>query len=316
VQDKRRSHSYFSLLIFLHLDNKDLQVEPQDGTAISAMSPSDPISGGLLEEDVVPDGFGHYAENVYFPLDKEVVPGLYLIKVNGTSASPWNITLSIDGEIISSLQESTMTKSLGIQVNPPPPKCVTGVYECCADTDCEADQACAARSCVMMGHPRFTLTWFGSGEYDFFVCELLLDYGNKRVSIPWVFSAFWFIADDKDIVVTTPGSVDIYFDNPSDPVSGGVLEGDVVPSGRNFYSENVYFPLDRSAPLGNYKYLVRSTGDEEWNVTVALGEKVVGFASGTGDQSFSYLLGENTTTATGPAAKWGAQEGLIFLIVY
>jgi hypothetical protein len=131
------------------------------------MSPSDPISGGILEDDVVPDGFGHHAENIYFPIDKEVVPGLYLIKVNGTSASPWNITLSIDGEIISTLQESTMTKSLGIQVNPPPPKCVTGVYECCADTDCEADQVCAARSCVKTGHPRFTLTWFGSGEYNF-----------------------------------------------------------------------------------------------------------------------------------------------------
>jgi hypothetical protein len=79
------------------------------------------------------------------------------------------------------------------------------------------------------------------------------------------------------------------------------LEGDVVPSGRNFYSENVYFPLNGSAPLGSYKYLVRSTGDEEWNVTVALGERVVGFASGMGDQSFSYLLGENTTIATAPS---------------
>lgn len=79
------------------------------------------------------------------------------------------------------------------------------------------------------------------------------------------------------------------------------MEGDVVPNGRNFYSENVYFPLNGSAPLGSYNYLIRSTGDDEWNVTVALGERVVGFASGTGDQSFSYLLGENATIAPAPS---------------
>ena len=41
---------------------------------------------------------------------------------------------------------------------------------------------------------------------------------------PLLFYDFSF-EDDKDLVVTVPSGVEIFFDNPSDPVSGGQREG-------------------------------------------------------------------------------------------
>jgi hypothetical protein len=61
--------------------------------------------------------------------------------------------------------------------------------------------------------------------------------------------------------VITPGRFEIYFDNETDAVSGGVLDHDEQPDifllvGR--WTENIFFPMDDSAPPGRYTFFVRN----------------------------------------------------------
>lgn len=247
------------------VDDKNLQVQAPGGQPIDATNPVDPVSGGTLEENVIPTGLGYHAENIFFPTDRPIIPGDYQVLLIGNSDSePWTITLTIDGVQISSLTGTDLSRSLVVAVSAPPSKCDPSVDECCMDDDCQDGFACAARNCVMVGYPRFTLSWLGS--------------------------------DDKDLIVTTPDGTDIFFANVFDPVSGGRLEGDVVPDEFDFYAENIYFPVDGSAPAGVYEYLVRGNGEEPWNVTVALNFTVVENVSGVGDQIFTYQFGEIAPT--------------------
>jgi hypothetical protein len=246
-------------------DDKNLQVQAPGGQPINSENPVDPVSGGTLEDNVTPTESDFRAENIFFPTDRPIIPGDYQVLLTGNSESePWTITLTIDGIQVSSLTGTDLSRSLVVAVSAPPSKCDTSAYECCVDEDCQDGLACAARNCVMIGYPRFTLSWLGS--------------------------------DDKDLIVTTPDDTDIFFGNLFDPISGGRLEGDVVPDGFDFYAENIYFPVDGSAPAGVYEYLIRGNGEEPWNVIVALNFTVVGNVSGVGDQSFTYQFGEIAPT--------------------
>lgn len=92
--------------------------------------------------------------------------------------------------------------------------------------------------------------------------------------------------------MTTPNGINIFYDNPFDPKSGGRLEEDVVPKSVGYYVENIFFPPEGMAPHGFYEYMVRGGGNEPWNVTVALNETVVDARSGVGDEVFRYQFGQ------------------------
>ncbi len=64
----------------------------------------DPVTGGTLEEDVVPSEIGYYAENVYFPFDRQPIQGPYLIQITGSSDTEfWVVEMIYDGEEIMTL---------------------------------------------------------------------------------------------------------------------------------------------------------------------------------------------------------------------
>lgn len=54
----------------------------------------------------------------------------------------------------------------------------------------------------------------------------------------------------------TPGGFEIYFYDQYDFDSGGQLDQDDVPIENGLYVENIFFPLDGSAPRGTYTYFV------------------------------------------------------------
>jgi hypothetical protein len=112
------------------------------------------------------------------------------------------------------------------------------------------------------------------------------------------FSPAFFLNDrsiqgDKDIRVRTPDGTLIFFQNTFDPISGGMLEKDVVPDGGfGFYAENIYFPIDGSAPIGDYLYGVSGSGVEAWELSVYLGDEMVDVKKGTGpSEDFNYEFG-------------------------
>jgi hypothetical protein len=109
-------------------------------------------------------------------------------------------------------------------------------------------------------------------------------------------------AEDKDILVRTPEGIDIYYDNIFDSSSGGQLQYDVSPEEIEeigSHAENVYFPIDGSAPKGVYEYFVFGGGDEPWNVTVALNDEIVDHVSGAvGDAFYTYQFGDLVPTVS------------------
>jgi hypothetical protein len=146
-------------------DNKDLSVETPDGDRIDKENPTDPVTGGVLEEDVVPGSNGFHSENIYFPMDYEIVSGLYLIKLEGFSDSEaWKIAVALEGEEISAFDGTDATTSLAIDIVVPPNECEVPANECCSDSDCSLDEVCQSRNCIKKGVPRFTLSWYGAGK--------------------------------------------------------------------------------------------------------------------------------------------------------
>jgi hypothetical protein len=79
--------------------------------------------------------------------------------------------------------------------------------------------------------------------------------------------------------VITPGGIEIYFNNIYDPVSGGELDQDSaqaeeVVNGQ--FVENIFFPLDGSAPRGTYTYFVSNflqyNSSDSYKVQVYVGD--------------------------------------------
>ena len=146
-------------------DDKNLQVKAPGGIPINTENSVDPVSGGRLQSNILPRVPGYNADNIYFPVDSGILSGMYLIEITGNVTSePWTITWVLNGTKMSSYSGTELNTSLGIDVSVPPPRCDLLYDECCSDTDCPTNQVCAARNCVMLGYPRFTLTWFGSGK--------------------------------------------------------------------------------------------------------------------------------------------------------
>jgi uncharacterized protein YfaP (DUF2135 family) len=265
---------------------------PGGGSPITAENRFDSVSGGRLEEDVVPDSIGYWTENIYFPSDDSVTAGgSYLIQISTRSSDvqlrsglpveeEWTITMNQAGEMVTEFTGNETSKVLGVFVDSeipvtaspaPPPlptiftpapsypanECSPLEFECCVSDDCPAEQgiqSCPNRNCVTGGMPRFTLKWIGSG--------------------------------DIDLRVRTPDGTPIYFLNPFDSVSGGVLEEDVVPSGFGYWVENIYFP---EGPDGNYLYGV-SGSNQEWEIDVYIGDELVEQQRGVGLSSDFLLL--------------------------
>jgi uncharacterized protein YfaP (DUF2135 family) len=91
-------------------------------------------------------------------------------------------------------------------------------------------------------------------------------------------TCFYIIeTDDLDIHVLTPGGDHIYYGRKFDSVSKGRLDHDDIPRKEGLYVESVYFPLDRTAPLGTYTYYVRSwnqrgVAPDDWKFEVYMGD--------------------------------------------
>ena len=96
--------------------------------------------------------------------------------------------------------------------------------DCCSNEDCIAQEkgdTCVSNKCVLEGSPRFTLSWTGD--------------------------------DDLDLYAITPFGFQIYHEIREDPVTGGRLDRDEVPTMFGLHVENIFFPSPTS---GNYTYFV------------------------------------------------------------
>jgi hypothetical protein len=99
--------------------------------------------------------------------------------------------------------------------------------------------------------------------------------------------------------VITPGGIEIYFDNIYDPVSGGELDLDSEAGANGRYVENIFFPLDGSAPQGTYTFFVSNflqyNAADSYKLQVFVG---------------------NTTSATETGSVGEDQEGMRYTFVF
>jgi uncharacterized protein YfaP (DUF2135 family) len=84
----------------------------------------------------------------------------------------------------------------------------------------------------------------------------------------------------------TPGGDHIFYGRKFDSVSEGRLDHDDIPRKEGRYVESVYFPVDRTAPLGTYTYYVtnwnqRGAAPDDWKFEVYMGDKLVAKKFGT-----------------------------------
>jgi hypothetical protein len=150
--------------------------------------------------------------------------------------------------------------------------------ECCVASDCgdplTTDFTCETNKCIQNGNPRFTLTWYGDGT----CAEFPFSNINPLISRLDLFSLVHqpHYVDDLDIHVITPGGFEIYFQRVFDSVSGGRLDQDDIPQTNGLYVENIFFPLDGSAPRGTYTYFVDNYNQigeaDSWTLQVYLGD--------------------------------------------
>jgi len=129
---------------------------------------------------------------------------------------------------------------------------------CCSASDCLDNFDCVANVCVAMGNPRFMLSWTGD--------------------------------DDLDLHVITPGGAHIYYVRRHDPASGGTLDHDDIPQQVGTWVENIFFPMDGSAPSGTYQYYVHLFNmlggtPDSWVLSAWVGDSKVNEVSGIGTSS-------------------------------
>lgn len=250
-----------------NLDDKDLIVTTPGLVDIFFDNPFDPVSGGELEEDIVPEGVGFHAENIYFPMGPL---GMYAYFIRGGGSDIWNVSIALDDLVVERVSgvgdgafqfqfaDVLPTSSPFPATQSPMVLCTTSDFECCMDSDCSNGESCANKNCVQDGALRFTLTWSGQGDIDL------------RVQPP-----------EGDL---------IYFQNPFDPVSGGTLENDVGPSEFGYYAENIYF-IDETVSQGMYIYGV-SGASQAWELFVYRDGELAQMHSGVGLSSdFGFELG-------------------------
>lgn len=92
--------------------------------------------------------------------------------------------------------------------------------------------------------------------------------------------------DDIDLHVITPFGNEIYFENTAADL--GLLDHDDIPSeegGFGDWVENVFFPVDGSAPSGTYEYFVVNYDQigaaDSWELQVLTIDEVLESQSGT-----------------------------------
>lgn len=72
----------------------------------------------------------------------------------------------------------------------------------------------------------------------------------------------------------TPNGFHVFFATDTDPVSGGFLDVDIIPSEASRNVENVQFPIDGTAPAGTYFFWVNPYNQyddaDSWTVSVFL----------------------------------------------
>jgi hypothetical protein len=156
--------------------NLDLFVMTPAGVSLWAAEPSDLESGGVWEEGDG-SGIGDYnVENVYFPIDCSSSTGIYeYFVVSGDTVVEWDLTVSVNGAIQETqfgLGASATFQYLHVAtpgtLDPGGSGgCQVSENECCEATDCPSGSSCAERNCVLEGALRFTLTWVGSGIFEF-----------------------------------------------------------------------------------------------------------------------------------------------------
>mmetsp|Transcript_14896 Transcript_14896/g.48599 ORF Transcript_14896/g.48599 Transcript_14896/m.48599 type:complete len:498 (-) Transcript_14896:144-1637(-) len=142
----------------------------------------------------------------------------------------------------------------------------TGI-ECCVDADCGDDTQflCETSVCLNRGDPRFALAWVGD--------------------------------DDLDVYVRTPSGALIWYGNTQ--ADGGTLDMDDIPPAVGSWVENIFWPLDGSAPAGAYEYWVNNydqvNGPDSWILTAYKGDTVVATHSGSllDDQSSPLYVLDN-----------------------
>ena len=127
-----------------------------------------------------------------------------------------------------------------------------------------------------------------------------------------------------DIHVVTPGGVEIYYSNTFDLVSQGTLDKDDVPSEPGLYIENIYFPLDGSAPQGQYEvwvhnYSEQGDGPDSWELSVFLGNDLVRKTAGVtnnddrSESIFYYLSAGDGGGGGGGGGVGGGDDGDVIL---
>jgi hypothetical protein len=141
---------------------------------------------------------------------------------------------------------------------------------------------------------------------------------SNFASLPWTIKQHVFVlltltylyifkTDDLDLHVLTPGGDHIWNGNTFDSVSNGRLDHDDIPKGAGLYVENVYFPLDGTAPAGTYTYLVRNfkqggVAPDAWKIEVHMGDKLIAQNFGTtATRTYSDLY---TVDYDGPSWCW------------
>ena len=125
--------------------------------------------------------------------------------------------------------------------------------ECCINKDCPVHNRCVSRSCIDEGYPRFTLSWVGDDDYDLFV--------------------------------VTPSGFTLSFDNDLDEETGGRVGEPTTQNSDGYHVENVFFPLNGSAPVGTYEFFVRPIStvgvEDTWTLHAYDESGEVFFATGT-----------------------------------
>ena len=272
-------------LYWLGNDDYDLFVTPPGGSELSFLNMHDPVSGGQVGEE--PDQFGsdYHVENTFFPKSGHIL-GKYQFSIQQLSAvaeaEMWTVEVVESGQVVMSesgygasdtfTYHKTSTPSTPTnqpapsnRPNMPPPSmpssCSPYLNECCFDSDCQTSRdVCVQNTCIRDGNPRFTLTWEGDDDFDFFV--------------------------------TTPLNTEISSNEEFDAASGGRYQQDANQIVFGLHVENVYFPVE-GAPTGSFSYGVRrntQTGsDDRWTVRVWEGGELVSTEVGRGESDiFQY----------------------------
>jgi hypothetical protein len=268
-------------------DDIDLFVTTPGGEELSFVNFFDPLSGGRVGEETDQFGSGFHVENVFFPKDGSTLGTFnFLVRPISTfqGADKWTVDVVANGEVVmseSGYGESSQfsyrkTSTPSSPTNGPAPtlspnqrpsdggdhSCSIFFDECCSDSDCQTGlDLCVQKTCIRDGNPRFTLTWNGDDDLDFFVI--------------------------------TPLGTEISNSQTFDALSGGSYENDGDQNQAGAHVENIYFPVS-GAPPGQFSYGVRSSNSngfaDPWVIHVYEDGELVDTKLGSGESVlFDYL---------------------------